>query len=66
LSQKNFTLQRANRIPMNLPPINTELLIEYLTGLLNTASPTGFTHHAIEYAHNAFQAYAELGLSLSR
>jgi putative aminopeptidase FrvX len=51
---------------MTLPPIDTEYLVSFLTGLLNTHSPTGFAHPAIEYTRQALAAYPQLSLSLNR
>lgn len=36
--------------------INIDNAVDFLTGLLNTPSPTGYTHEAIEYVENAFKA----------
>jgi putative aminopeptidase FrvX len=48
---------------MNLPSIDTEYLLDFLTGLLNTPSPTGFTHLAVDYVHKALTAFPEVALS---
>ncbi len=37
---------------VNLPDIHTEDLLEFLTGLLNTPSPTGFTDLAMDYVEH--------------
>jgi putative aminopeptidase FrvX len=41
---------------MPLPPIDTHYLVDFLTSLLNTPSPTGFTHQAIALTEKAFQS----------
>lgn len=41
---------------MTLPVINEEALITFLTGLLNTPSPTGLAEPGICFAENAFSA----------
>lgn len=51
---------------MPLPSIDTDYLLDFLTGLLNTPSPTGFTHQAIEYTRKALAAFPELTLSITR
>ncbi|MBP1694177.1 MAG: peptidase family protein [Chloroflexi bacterium] len=47
---------------MSLPPIENPYLLEFLTGLLNTPSPTGFAHLAIEYTEAALRAFPNLTL----
>lgn len=49
-----------------LPSINSSHLLEFLGGLLNTPSPTGFTDQAIAYCELAFQAFPELKLNRTR
>ncbi len=51
---------------MNIPSIDTVYLINFLTGLLNIASPTGYTQQAIEYCRIALQAYPQLELTTTR
>lgn len=51
---------------MNLPPISTEYLLNFLTGLLNTPSPTGFAHKAIAYTEQALAEFPVLKLSHTR
>jgi putative aminopeptidase FrvX len=41
-------------------------MLEFLTGLLNTPSPTGFTEQAITFTENALAAFPELELSRTR
>ena len=47
---------------MPLPPVDETYLLEFLCGLLNTPSPTGFTDTAIEYTEKALSAFPELRL----
>lgn len=49
-----------------LPAIDSEYLVSFLTGLLNTPSPTGFSAGAIEFTGQVLQAFPELSLSLTR
>ena len=49
-----------------LPSIDTSYLLEFLGGLLNTPSPTGFTEHAIAFCEEAFKAFPELKISRTR
>lgn len=51
---------------MTLPAIDQTYLINFLTGLLNTPSPTGFTEQGIEYTQTALAVFPELSLSLTR
>ena len=51
---------------MSLPPVDNAYLLEFLTGLLNTPSPTGYAHRAIAYTRQALAAFPELKLSLTR
>ena len=51
---------------MDLPQINSEALIDFLTGLLNTPSPTGYTRQAVEYTRAALETIPELRLSTTR
>jgi putative aminopeptidase FrvX len=45
---------------LTLPSIDTEFLINFLTGLLKTPSPTGFTHPAIDFVSRALEEFPEL------
>lgn len=45
---------------MNLPNVDISAMLEFLTGLLNTPSPTGYTEDAIAYCEAAFSAFPEL------
>jgi len=40
---------------MILPPVDTKALIHFLSGLLNTPSPSGFTDQAIAYTEKALE-----------
>jgi len=40
---------------MSLPEINVEKMQQFLLGLLNTPSPTGFSDRAIEYTRAALE-----------
>ena len=51
---------------MSLPSVDSAYLLEFLTGLLNTPSPTGYAHRAIAYTRQALAAFPELKLSLTR
>ncbi len=48
---------------MNDLTINLDATIDFLVGLLNTPSPTGYTVEAIEYVREAFAAIPNLALS---
>jgi putative aminopeptidase FrvX len=51
---------------MSLPPVDTDYLVEFLTGLLNTPSPTGYTHPAVEFTQQALHEYPFLEISKTR
>jgi len=51
---------------MPLPLIDQEYLLNFLTGLLNTPSPTGFAHGAIETTESALRSFPELQLAHNR
>lgn len=51
---------------MPLPSIDEKYLIEFLSGLLNTPSPTGFTDLAVEFTRQALASFPQLSLSLNR
>lgn len=51
---------------MNLPPIDTNELVDFLTGLLNTPSPTGLAGAAIDYTAAAFHEIPGLKLERTR
>jgi putative aminopeptidase FrvX len=49
-----------------IPLIDTDAMLEFLTGLLNTPSPTGMTEQAIAYTEEAFARFPQLKLSRTR
>ncbi len=49
-----------------IPEIDTKYLLEFLTDLLNTPSPTGFTEGAITLTEQALRAFPALELSRTR
>jgi putative aminopeptidase FrvX len=51
---------------MSLPPIDTRFLLTFLNDLLNTPSPTGYAHQAIDYTERALQGFPDLQLSKTR
>ena len=50
----------------NLPEINTSFLLDFLTQLLNTPSPTGFAEPAISLTEESLKAFPALKLSRTR
>ncbi len=48
---------------MALPSIDSHALLDFLTKLLNTPSPTGFTEKAIDYCEDFLSQWPELTLS---
>ena len=50
----------------NLPEINTPFLLDFLTKLLNTPSPTGFAEAAIAFTEETLKAYPALKFSRTR
>jgi len=51
---------------MSLPTIDSEYLISFLSGLLNTPSPTGLTEPGIAFTEQALVAFPELTLMRTR
>jgi putative aminopeptidase FrvX len=51
---------------MNLPTIDSEYLLSFLSGLLNTPSPTGLAKPAIVFTEQALSAFPELTLKRTR
>jgi putative aminopeptidase FrvX len=49
-----------------LPSIDTAFQLAFLTGLLDTPSPTGFTEQAIAYTEKALEPFPQLSLSRTR
>ena len=51
---------------MTFPAIDQEYLLNFLTALLNTPSPTGFAHRAIDFTAGTLSGFPALHLSLTR
>jgi len=51
---------------MSLPPIDTDYLLQFLTDLLNTPSPTGFAHQAIARVEQALSGFPGLQVTHTR
>jgi putative aminopeptidase FrvX len=51
---------------MSLPAIDSAYLLDFLTELLNTPSPTGYTHQAIELTERYLAQFPALELSRTR
>jgi putative aminopeptidase FrvX len=49
-----------------LPPIDSDYLLSFLSDLLNMPSPTGYAHKAIELTEKAMAAFPELILRRTR
>jgi len=49
-----------------LPHIDREYMLEFLVELLNTPSPTGFTHHAITLVSKTLKQFDQLELEATR
>ena len=49
-----------------LPALDVPNMINFLVGMLNTPSPTGFTEKAIDYTEEAFSAFPFLELRPTR
>jgi putative aminopeptidase FrvX len=49
-----------------IPPIDTGYLLDFLTGLLNTPSPTGLAEPAIAYTEKALAAFPDLIIGRTR
>ncbi|MBC8507463.1 MAG: M42 family metallopeptidase [Anaerolineales bacterium] len=49
-----------------LPDLDIQYMLDFLTGLLETPSPTGFTQAAIEYTETAFRKFSFLEISRTR
>ena len=50
----------------NLPEINTQFLLDFLSNLLNTPSPTGLAEPAIALTEQTLKAFPALKLSRTR
>jgi putative aminopeptidase FrvX len=51
---------------MTIPAIDTDYLLNFLTGLLNIPSPTGLADAGVQFTRSALQEFEELELSLTR
>jgi putative aminopeptidase FrvX len=51
---------------MQLPSIDTPYLLDFLTGLLNTPSPTGLAEPGIDFTETAMAAFADIELTRTR
>lgn len=51
---------------MTLPKLSPESLVNFLSGVLNTPSPTGFTHQAITYTESVLSTFEPLTLTRTR
>jgi len=51
---------------MPIPSIDQAFLLDFLAGLLNTPSPTGYTADAITYTEEAFSAFPKLKTQRTR
>lgn len=51
---------------MSLPTVDSEFLLDFLKGLLNTPSPTGYTDEAIDFTRKAFSAFPQIALERTR
>ena len=49
-----------------LPAVDSEYLLNFLAGLLNTPSPTGFAHRAIESTERALQEFPDIEVGFTR
>jgi len=49
-----------------LPELDTQYMLDFLTGLLETPSPTGFTQAAIDYTEQALRQFPFLEISRTR
>jgi len=49
-----------------LPPVDTKYMLDFLTGLLNIPSPTGFTDAAIRYTEQALEGFPVVKLEHTR
>jgi putative aminopeptidase FrvX len=50
----------------NLPEINTQFLLDFLTKLLNTPSPTGYAEPAVSFTEQTLKEFPALTLSRTR
>jgi putative aminopeptidase FrvX len=50
----------------DLPQVDKDFMLEFLVDLLNTPSPTGFTHHAITLTSKTLKQFDQLELTATR
>lgn len=50
----------------NLPPVDSDYLLSFLRDLLNTPSPTGYAHRAIDFVQSMLGAFPDLKLGRTR
>ncbi|MCJ7694719.1 MAG: M42 family metallopeptidase [Anaerolineaceae bacterium] len=60
---RESTFLKRKEKKMTLPEINTQYLVDFLTRLLNTPSPTGFTDRAIALVEAELAQYPQLQIS---
>jgi putative aminopeptidase FrvX len=51
---------------MTIPSVDQAFLLDFLAGLLNTPSPTGYTADAVTFTEQAFSAFPQLSLQRTR
>src|SRR5512140_1434340 len=51
---------------MTLPAIDSDFMLDFLSRLLNTPSPTGYTDRAVDLVEETLSAFPELTLSRTR
>lgn len=49
-----------------LPQVDQDFMLEFLIELLNTPSPTGYTHHAVTLVSKTLKQFAQLELEATR
>jgi putative aminopeptidase FrvX len=63
LGEENFIVTGEN---MPLPMFDSKFLLNFLTGLLKTPSPTGFAEPAIAFTEHALESFPEVSLKRTR
>ena len=51
---------------MPLPPIDSEFVLSFLSGLVNTSSPAGLAEPAIAFTEQSLTAFPEITYTLTR
>ena len=51
---------------MSIPPVDTTYLLDFLTAILNTPSPTGFAQAAVDRTREALAAFPQLECTTTR